>query len=114
MYLKKSIISAALLAAGLGAPLAAGAAQDYRLAYSKAENMEIFVEGATQENWCASTLKLRAVHGGAVDGAALGRLLPKLGALFSQQCPQAAVADWRELDASGKQLNQGTSRAADR
>lgn len=112
MRVRQSMISAALLAAGLGSPWTAQA-QDYRLAYSKAENMEIFVEGATQENWCSTTLSLRAVHGGAVDEQALARLLPKLGALFSQQCPQAQQATWRELDAQGKQLAQGSSRAAD-
>lgn len=112
MHFHRSMISAALLAAGLAAPMAA-MAQDYRLAYSKAENIEIFVEGATQENWCSPTLKLRAVHGGAVDPQAWSRLLPKLGALFAQQCPAAASANWRELSADGKQLAQGSSKAAD-
>lgn len=110
--MRKNMIVAALLAAGLGAP-ALAAAQDYRLAFSKAENIEIFVEGATQDNWCAEALTLRAAYGGVPDEQALARLLPKLGALFAQQCPQASTATWHSVDSTGKRLGQGSSRAAD-
>jgi hypothetical protein len=108
---KKTLLAAALLAVGLGASFAASA-QDYRLAHSRAENMEVFVEGATKDNWCALVIEVRATHGGTADKQAWSRLLPKLGALLGQQCPQAAVVNWRETDASGKQLARGTSRAA--
>jgi len=106
-------VLAAVLMAGLGIMSCASAQQDYRLAFSKAENIEVFVEGASQDAWCTPTLKLRAVHGGAQDSAGLARLLPKLGALLKQQCPQAVTANWRSVDASGTQFAQGTSMAQD-
>jgi len=109
---KNQGLAAVLL--GLGISISAQAqAQDYRLAFSKAENIEVFVEGASQDNWCAPSLNLRAVHGGAPDTAALARLLPRLGALFKQQCPQAATVHWRSVDAAGKAFAQGTSRVQD-
>jgi len=105
-------LAAVLLATGLGVS-ADAQGQDYRLAFSKAENIEVFVEGANQDNWCAPNLNLRAVHGGAPDTAALARLMPRLGALFKQQCPQTATVNWRSVDAAGKPFAQGTSRAQD-
>jgi len=109
---KNQGLAAVLL--GLGISISAQAqAQDYRLAFSKAENIEVFVEGASQDNWCAPSLNLRAVHGGAPDTAALARLLPRLGALFKQQCPQTATVRWRSVDAAGKVFAQGTSRVQD-
>jgi len=112
MRMRTHWLAAALLAAGLGVT-ATVHAQDYRLAFSKAENIEVFVEGATKDDWCAPSLNLRAVHGGAPDVAALARLMPRLGALFKQQCPQAADVHWRSVDAAGKPFAQGVSRAQD-
>jgi len=112
---KNQQLAAVLLTAGFGVSVYAQTpqTQDYRLAFSKAENIEIFVEGATKDSWCAPALALRAVHGSGVDKAALARLLPKLGALFQQQCPQAQDVNWRSVDALGKQFAQGVSHARD-
>ncbi|PWF25364.1 hypothetical protein [Corticimicrobacter populi] len=110
----KSYVGA--LAAGLGLLLPALAhaqqQQDYRLAYSKAEDIELFVEGAGQDTWCMPQLKLRAMHGAHSGQENLARLMPKLGALLAQQCPQAQRADWRSLDPAGKLIANGHSLAS--
>jgi len=112
MRVQNRHLAVALLATGLGVSISANA-QDYRLAFSKAENIEVFVEGASQADWCAPSLNLRAVHGDTPDTSALARLLPRLGALFKQQCPQTVTVHWRSVDASGKQFAHGTSQVQD-
>lgn len=87
-------------------------AESSRLAFSKAENIEIFVEHAAGTPWCSEQPELKVVYHGAPDADALGRLLPKLGALLGQQCPQAGAVTWRSLDNAGKPLAQGTSSKA--
>ncbi|MCZ4306494.1 hypothetical protein O4G98_17290, partial [Zoogloeaceae bacterium G21618-S1] len=88
-------------------------ADSYRLAFSKSENIEIFVEHAAGTPWCAPHLSLRAVHGGSPDTAALARLLPKLGALLNNQCPKATALDWVSTAGDGRAVAKGTSSKAD-
>lgn len=109
---KQRLISAAIMAAGAGLYASSAAAEDFRLAYSKAEDIEIFVENASADNWCKPELALRAVYGASGDTEALGRLLPKLGALFVQQCPQAQSATWRAINSQGTQVADGISQGS--
>lgn len=101
------------LAAVLGLAATNALADSYRLAFSKSENIEIFVEHAAGTPWCAPHLSLRAVHGGSSDTAALARLLPKLGALLNSQCPNATGLDWVSTDTNGRPVANGTSSKAD-
>ncbi len=87
-------------------------ADSFRLAFSKAENIEIFVEHAAGAPWCSAKPDLRVVYHGAPDPAALERLLPKLGALLGQQCPQAEAVTWRSQDGAGKAVAQGSGSKA--
>ncbi len=87
-------------------------ADSFRLAFSKAENIEIFVEHAAGAPWCSAKPDLRVVYHGAPDPAALERLLPKLGALLGQQCPQAEAVTWRSQDGAGKAVAQGSGTPA--
>lgn len=109
---KQRLISAAIVAAGAGLYAASAAAEDFRLAYSKAEDIELFVENASADNWCKPELALRAVYGASGDTEALGRLLPKLGALFAQQCPQAQRVTWRAINSQGTQVADGISEGS--
>ncbi|MGG4605378.1 hypothetical protein ACLPHM_11355 [Paenalcaligenes sp. Me131] len=109
---KQRLMSAAIVAVGAGLYASSAAAEDFRLAYSKAEDIEIFVENASADNWCKPELALRAVYGASGDTEALGRLLPKLGALFAQQCPQAQSATWRAINNQGTQVADGISQGA--
>ena len=53
------------LAGALGLVSLHALAGYYRLAFSKSENIEIFVEHAAGTPWCAPRIcRLRAVHGG--------------------------------------------------
>ena len=109
--MKKSVLylaTATLVASG-----SAWAADSYRLAFSKAENIEIFVEHASKDNWCSPQLDLRVVYGSTPDQGALAGLMPKLGALLGKQCPQATALKWTSWDSKGVRLAQGTSAKAE-
>jgi len=102
----------ALAAVLLSMPFIACAEDDYRLAFSRAENIEVFVEGKTRDNWCAEHLNLRVRYGAAVDTGAWERLLPKVGGLLAQQCKEAKTLNWRSVDSNGAAQAQGKSSAA--
>lgn len=87
-------------------------AESSRLAFSKAENIEIFVEHATGTPWCSDHPDLRVVFHGSTDLGALERLMPKLGALMGQQCPQASSLTWQGQDKAGKVVANGSSSQA--
>jgi len=84
----------------------------FRLAFSKAENIEIFVDHADGAAWCSPLLKVRAVHGGEPDQAALARLLPRLGSLLDAQCPAATRIEWASTTPDGRPVARGTSTKA--
>lgn len=108
---KKNMIYALLVSAGIVSGQAF--AQDaYRLAYSKSDDIEIFIDGATQDSWCKEALDLRIVGGANATLEGFSSLLPKLGGLFAQQCPQTNTLTWRFVDQTAKELAQGTSSAA--
>ena len=102
------IVTVALLVTSMSV----GAAS-FRLAFSRAENVEIFVEHAEGVAWCSPKLEVRAVYGGAPDEDALSRLFPKLGALLDAQCPAANIIEWVSATADGRKVAQGTSAKAD-
>lgn len=102
------IVTVALLAMSVPA-----GAESYRLAFSRAENVEIFVEHASGTQWCSPRLEVRAVYGGAPDQEALARLFPKLGALLDAQCPAATMIEWVSTTADGRTVAQGTSAKAE-
>ena len=106
----KKVCVAAAIAASVGSLPAH--AEAYRLAYSKAENIEIFIDHATGSPWCGPHLDLRAVYGAAPDAAALGRLLPKIGVLLGKQCPQAVDLRWTSVNNAGARVADGTSTKA--
>lgn len=81
----------------------------HRLAFSKAENLEVFVDHAAGQAWCSPALKLRFAFGGAPNQDAVERLMPRLGGLLGKECPEAITATWRSTDASGTQLANGTA-----
>lgn len=117
MRVHRGLVQVGVAAAAMVATAGAGAAAptaSFRLAFSKAENIEIFIDHAQRGEWCAPELKLRAVHGGKPDPQALAGLLPRLGALLDRQCPQAARIAWTSTTADGKPLASGTSTKADR
>lgn len=67
-----------------------GADQSHRLAYSKAENVEVFVDHLEAQPWCSATLNLRFAFTGEANIASVERLLPKLGGLFGAHAPPPA------------------------
>lgn len=93
---KTSLISFTLLALSLHAT---AQAQEHRLAFSQAQQVEVFVDQADGSNWCKDELVLRFAFG--LEHAnldAVENLLPKLGVLFSQQCPAAEKVTWQALN----------------
>jgi hypothetical protein len=105
----KRILTLSLL--GLAVAAEAG---DHRLAYSKAENVEVFVEYADGQPWCSSSLQLRfAFADASVDQAAVSRLLPKLGGLIGTQCAAATQLSWYSTNNAGQRLANGSATQAD-
>lgn len=84
-------------------------AEPFRLAFSKAEQIEIFVDRAPDGSWCSPSLNMRAVYGGEPDHAALVRLMPKVGALLDAHCAEATLVTWEARDKNGAQLAYGNS-----
>lgn len=114
MFVKKT--SASALSFGVLALTLASAvpAASYRLAYSKAENLEVFVDYPdSQTAWCANPLALRMVSGATPDNAAVGRLLPKLGGLLQSQCAAVTNLTWRSVDVGGREVATGTATKSD-
>ena len=84
----------------------------HRLAFSKAENVEVFVDHRAGEPWCAPALQMRFAFGGEPSVEAVERLMPRLGGLLAKECPQAATAQWKSVDASGREARDGLSEKA--
>ncbi|WP_313477204.1 hypothetical protein [Stutzerimonas kunmingensis] len=100
-----------LLALGLAVAASAQAAS-HRLAYSKAENVEVFVDHADGQPWCSENLKLRFAFAGEADQDAIDRLLPKLGGLFASQCASATQLSWASVNSTGKTQASGNASQA--
>ena len=104
----KRILTLSLLALAVSAE-----AGTHRLAYSKAENVEVFAEFTDGQQWCSPTLQLRFAFGSATpDDAAVGRLLPKLGGLIGNQCASATQLGWYSTNNAGQRLANGTATKA--
>lgn len=87
-------------------------AEEYRLAFSKSEQIEIIVNNANVDNWCSANLKLEARYKAEPNPEGLARLMPKIGQLMKNQCPQATEISWVSTNRQGKQLASGNSVAA--
>lgn len=99
-----------LLALTLLATATAAQAESTRLAYSKAEDVEVFVDHSTTA-WCAPELSLRFVYGKAAEAAAVERLMPKIGALLGKQCDQAERLRWTASGTTGARLDGSAAKA---
>lgn len=89
-----------------------GADKSHRLAYSKAESVEVFVDHSEAQPWCSATLNLRFAFAGEANTASVERLLPKLGGLFGTQCPAASELSWKSLNQNGQLQAQGSASKA--
>ena len=85
----------------------------YRLAFSKGENVEVFVDHADNQPWCTNPLALRFAFAGKPDNDAVARLLPKLGGLLASQCPSAATVTWKSYNAQGQLVANGAAAKAE-
>lgn len=81
-------------------------AEEYRLAFSKGEQIEIIINNANQDSWCSAKLKLEARYQATPNPEGLARLMPKIGQLMKTQCPQATQLSWISTS-HGKQLGIG-------
>lgn len=99
-----------LLALTLLATATAAQAESTRLAYSKAEDVEVFVDHSATA-WCAPELNLRFVYGKSAEAAAVERLMPKIGALLGKQCDQAERLRWTASGSSGARLDGTAAKA---
>lgn len=100
------LLTLGMLLAGSGAQ---AATESYRLAFSKAENVEVFVDHAAGKPWCSPHLSLRLDFSGTVKPGAVDRLLPKLGSLITNQCPAAATLEWQSRDKTHQPMDKGTA-----
>ncbi|MBB2897683.1 hypothetical protein [Pseudomonas sp. AS2.8] len=100
-----------LLALTLLATATAAQAESTRLAYSKAEDVEVFVDHPAAA-WCAPDLALRFVYGKPAEAVAVERLMPKIGALLGKQCDQAERLTWTATGSTDARLNGTATKAA--
>jgi hypothetical protein len=91
---------------------AQAADSSHRLAYSKAENVEVFVDHPESQPWCSAALNLRFAFGGNANMPTVERLIPKLGGLLNTQCPAANELSWRSLDQNAQLQAQGSASKA--
>ena len=105
--MKPTLLALTLLAT---ATATAAQAESTRLAYSKAEEVEVFVDHAAAA-WCAPDLALRFVYGKAAETAAVERLMPKIGALLGKQCDQAERLTWTATGSTDARLNGTATKA---
>lgn len=99
-----------LLALTLLATATAAQAESTRLAYSEAEDVEVFVDHAAAA-WCAPDLALRFVYGKPAEAVAVERLMPKIGALLGKQCDQAERLTWTATGSTDARLNGTATKA---
>lgn len=101
-----------LVAGALSALAFSSWAVETRLAFSKATDIEVFVVHAEGSTWCAESLRLDLRGGGASKFENVEQILPKVGLLLAQQCPQAKTVSWRSLDGQGRVLASGSANAS--
>lgn len=97
----------------LGLALAVSAqAADHRLAYSEANQLQVFVEHPDNSAWCSEKLSLRFSDSGAANQVILAQMMPRIGALIGRECASATELNWRSVGADDEILQTGTSSAA--
>ncbi|MCD4864154.1 hypothetical protein [Pseudomonas sp. PLB05] len=99
-----------LLALTLLATATAAQAESTRLAYSKAEDVEVFVDHSAAA-WCAPDLALRFVYGKPAEAMPVERLMPKIGALLGKQCDQAERLTWTATGTTDARLKGSATKA---
>ncbi|ART79655.1 hypothetical protein [Oceanisphaera avium] len=113
---KTSLFSLSLLAIASQSyvsQVVAAETQSHRLAFSKAENVEVFVDHALDSQWCSPSLTMRFAFGSPLaDVAAVRSLLPKLGVLLDSQCPAAESIKWQAVNNDAKQAATGVADKA--
>lgn len=82
-------------------------AAEYRLAFSQAAQLEVFVEHGDGTEWCSASLKLRFQDNGAADASILEQMMPRIGALIDRECPAAKNAYWYSISGNGNKLLDG-------
>jgi len=97
----------------LGLALAVSAqAADHRLAYSEANQLQVFVEHPDNSAWCSEKLSLRFADPGAANQVILAQMMPRIGALIERECSSATELTWHSVGADDQILQTGTSSAA--
>lgn len=92
--------------------LALPATADHVIATSKSEGLEVVAKGANPDSWCADKMRLvlKPMSGASDPGReAVSRVLSKLGGLFSQKCPNAALVSIESVSAANVLLYSGTA-----
>ncbi len=87
--------------------------QDYRLAFSQNDRLEVFIDGKTADNWCSPSPVLRLASQVTPVAATIEGIVPKLGALMAAQCAQAEQFQWTAVDPQGKEFAKGVARKSD-
>ncbi|MEO4046845.1 hypothetical protein AAFN46_07110 [Pseudomonas sp. CAU 1711] len=105
--MNKTLLGLLLLSSAVHA-----ASESHRLAFSKAENVEVFVDHAAGQPWCGEQLKMRFAFAGEASLESVQRLLPKLGSLLQSQCAAASSLTWQSLDRQQTLAAQGTASKA--
>ncbi|TCK04129.1 hypothetical protein [Marinobacterium mangrovicola] len=88
-------------------------AAEHRLAFSKAAELEIFVEHPDNQPWCSESLSLRFQGNGATNSKTVTDIMPKLGVLIGRECPQATDANWQSVNPTNESIAEGSANAAD-
>lgn len=96
-----------IFALGLVAVAVSANAASHRLAYSKAENVEVFVDHPDGQPWCSKSPELRFAFADKPSAEAVSRLLPKLGSLMATQCPIADALTWTSRNSAGDISEKG-------
>ena len=82
--------------------------QSHRLAFSKANNVEVFVDYDANNEWCSAELAMRfAFTTATTDLAVVDSLLPKLGVLLDSQCAAAEHVAWQAVAKAGDVTARG-------
>ena len=97
--------------AGVAVSLSSQAAE-HRLAYSEANQLQVFIDHADGTPWCSEKLTLRFSDPGAAKLSTLENMMPRIGALIGRECSDAAELNWQSVDAAGKVLAEGSSAAS--
>lgn len=104
-YMQKKLLC--ILLGMLGSTVAV--ADSYEVAHSKAGDLRILVDNATQENWCQPQVHFRFQGGASTPDDYIAKLFPKLGGALEQKCPSIETITWAYHDVNAQIKLTGTS-----